>query len=263
VDIHARLERLDTELFAHIPTQTDEGDKLAWLALQRAVRRRQSVYSYLEIGSYLGGSLQPHVLDPRCVRVYSIDKRVGVAPDEREMPSHYAGNTTAHMLENLRRLAPDSLDKLVCFDADVRQIDPALICEPPHLCLIDGEHTVSAVLDDFAFSLSVASSSCIVAFHDDWVIQPALRQILSRLRQKAVKHAALKLPGCTFAIAVGDFAELAALDLQGIAVEGRRFLRNASLRSWLRKSTPKFAHPALRKALEWWRRALARRSSAQ
>ena len=83
----ARLDTLDTSLFAHIRSQSTDDDKRTWLALQRAVRRLKGPYSYLEIGSYLGGSIQPYLVDPLCRRIYSIDRR----PLER--PRHHRSSS--------------------------------------------------------------------------------------------------------------------------------------------------------------------------
>lgn len=67
----SRISSLDTSLFETVPTLVYAPDKLSLLAVQRAVRKLKS-YSYLEIGSYQGGTLQPHLGDPRCKRIYSI-----------------------------------------------------------------------------------------------------------------------------------------------------------------------------------------------
>ena len=77
-----RLAALDTTLFDAVPCQLYDDDRRSLLAVQAAVRRRAGAYRYLEIGSYLGGSIQAHLLDPRCERIYSIDNRSAAAPDE-------------------------------------------------------------------------------------------------------------------------------------------------------------------------------------
>src|SRR5690606_19727167 len=61
----ARLQHQDTTIFAGIPSESTLWDRRSLLACQDAIRTRWSPYIYLEIGSHLGGSLQPHVLDPR------------------------------------------------------------------------------------------------------------------------------------------------------------------------------------------------------
>ena len=60
-DFEAQINRLDVALFGHIFSATTQEDKRSLLAVQRAVRELKAAqgYVYLEIGSYLGGSLQP------------------------------------------------------------------------------------------------------------------------------------------------------------------------------------------------------------
>ena len=52
-DIATRIESLDVNLFTAISSQSNDGDRRAWLAVQRSLRL-QSKYVYLEIGSHLG-----------------------------------------------------------------------------------------------------------------------------------------------------------------------------------------------------------------
>ena len=67
-----RLEELDLSLFDEVSTQSSDGDRRSWLAVQRSVRRPNG-YTYLEIGSHLGGSIQQHLVDPWCARIISMD----------------------------------------------------------------------------------------------------------------------------------------------------------------------------------------------
>src|SRR4051812_29146328 len=57
-EIADRVAALDVTLFSEIPSQTDAWDRRALLALHQAAARGTSTFVYLEIGSYLGGSLQ-------------------------------------------------------------------------------------------------------------------------------------------------------------------------------------------------------------
>jgi hypothetical protein len=198
-----RLESEDLTLFDAVTTQSNDEDRRAWLAVQRSIRR-PSGYVYLEIGSHLGGSIQQHLLDPWCRRIVSIDKRPARQPDDRGQPCYYEGNSTARMLENLRRVAPGQVGKVLCFDADAKDLDPQAIPEPPSLCFIDGEHTHRAVLSDFEFCLSVCSPDAAICFHDDWVVRRALSAVIRRLRRRRVRFEARKLRGLTFAIFLGD-----------------------------------------------------------
>jgi len=129
-NIAERLESLDVSLFDSIPTESTEGDRKAWLAVQRSVRL-PSGYTYLEIGSHLGGSLQQHLLDPLCRNIFSIDRRPLCQPDDRGQVFYYEGNSTDRMLDNLRRISADQLSKLTCFDADASDIDQHKITVAP------------------------------------------------------------------------------------------------------------------------------------
>jgi hypothetical protein len=60
-----RIEDLDVGLFDAIPSQTSADTRRSLLAVHRATARRHGEIAYLEIGSHLGGSLQPYLLDPR------------------------------------------------------------------------------------------------------------------------------------------------------------------------------------------------------
>jgi len=194
-----RIEALDLSLFEGIPTQSSDGDRRSWLAVQRSVRR-PSGYTYLEIGSHLGGSVQQHLLDPSCWRIISIDKRPLEQPDDRGKVYKYPENSSARMLENLRKVAPSEHGKITCFDMDSRDVDPKAIPEPPDLCFIDGEHTHGAVLSDFEFCLGVCAPNAAICFHDDHVVFKALKTILSSLRRRGIAFTARKLDGSTFGI---------------------------------------------------------------
>ncbi|MDQ3069101.1 MAG: class I SAM-dependent methyltransferase [Acidobacteriota bacterium] len=198
-DIAARIEALDLSLFDATPSQSSDGDRRAWLAVQRSLRR-QDEYVYLEIGSHLGGSIQQHLADPRCRTIVSIDKRPLSQPDDRGEAFFYEGNSTAQMLDHLRRVSPYRLDKLACFDTDASEFDVGSLPAAPDYCFIDGEHTYAAVLSDFAFCLRVCAPNAAICFHDDAIIYLALREIMSDLRRRGIPYTAHKLTGSTFGI---------------------------------------------------------------
>ena len=60
-----RVETLDLSLFGRILSQTTDDDRRSLLAVQRAVAKAHRTYTYLEIGSHMGGSIQPHLVDAR------------------------------------------------------------------------------------------------------------------------------------------------------------------------------------------------------
>lgn len=233
-----RIQRLDVSLFDAIPSQSNTGDRLSWLALQRATRSAHHTYAYLEIGSHLGGSMQSHLLDPLCVEIYSIDKRCIEPPDERDGVIRYPGNSTGRMLGNLRRLAPAQLPKVRALEGDAKQIGPSAIAIPPTLCFIDGEHTIEAAQNDFWFCLEVCDRNAVIYFHDDVVIYRAIHAITQSLEKSGATFRAAKLGGSTFAIGLGDAHVLEDAVVQSMAVDGARFLKRRRLKSSLKRVTP-------------------------
>lgn len=66
MEINDRINNLDISLFNQIQSQTSKDDRLSLLAIQRATAKKHGYYSYLEIGSHLGGTIQPYLLDTLC-----------------------------------------------------------------------------------------------------------------------------------------------------------------------------------------------------
>ncbi|HUP77441.1 MAG TPA: class I SAM-dependent methyltransferase [Pirellula sp.] len=238
LDFESRLNELDLDLFKCIHSESKPGDKRSWLAMQRAVRRANDAYVYLEIGSHLGGSIQPYLLDGKCRRIYSIDKRPVEPPDDRGLQLRYEGNSTARMIENLRAIDAVQVAKIVCFDLDARDIDRKQVPEAPDLCFIDGEHTTAAVLSDFEFCLRVCAPNAVIAFHDDRIIAPAIVKILQNLRSTETSFAAYKLQGSTFAIALGASAKLSRHLPDDMVTDGCRAIRRMQMRRFLKAFVP-------------------------
>jgi hypothetical protein len=180
-DFDGRIERLDTTLFAQIQSQTTEADRKSLLAIQACTRERFTEYVYLEIGSHLGGSIQPHLLDPKCKKIYSIDKRPSSQPDERGPVYEYRDNSTERMVSLLTAISPESAKKVECIDGDAQFIPPSRISSSPNLCFIDGEHTRAAVVSDFEFCLRVSAAGATIVFHDAQIVFRGLRSVVSRL----------------------------------------------------------------------------------
>ena len=197
------VDALDLGLFDRVPSQTTADDRRSLLAVQRAVARHFGAYSYLEIGSHLGGSIQPHLLDPRCRRIYSIDPRPVHQADDRGVDPHYPDNSTARMLENLRAIGPDRVDRIETFELTSADVDPDRIDDPPHLCFIDGEHTTAAVLADMDFCRRVGHPDGAIVFHDAGVIWMALGRVLRQLDHDGADTESIVLGGSVMAIAFG------------------------------------------------------------
>ncbi len=199
------IDALDDSVFDRIASQTTSADRRSLLAVQSATARHFGAYCYLEIGSHLGGSIQPHLLDPRCRRIHSIDPRPGSQPDNRGFRCEYPQNSTRRMLENLREVAGSAaLERVSTHECTAAQLDPRRIESPPHLCFIDGEHTTEAVLADFALCDRVRHHDAAICLHDGDVVWVALRRILRALRSRRADVEALKLGGSVVALAFGQ-----------------------------------------------------------
>lgn len=195
---------LDSSVFDAVSTQLFPDDRRSILAIQELVAERFGTYSYLEVGSFLGGSLQPHLIDDRCVAVYSIDPRPPRQPDERGERFAYPDNTTQRMLDTLRPHYGDRLSKLECFDLDASAVRRDAVAVSPRLVLIDGEHTDDAVLSDFRAVLELADRPCVVMFDDAHIVYRGLQRCVELLRERAVQHRAYVLPSKIAVIEVGD-----------------------------------------------------------
>ncbi len=198
------ISNLDLKIFEKIKTQLTDNDKQTLLGCQFAVRNLLPNYNYLEIGSYLGGSIQPHLLDEKCARVYSIDKRPLRQPDERGVDYIYLNNSTARMLELLSEIA--LTDKIKTIDGDTRrEVKPSQIEEKIQMCFIDGEHTDEAVLSDFKFCLEVLDENGAILFHDSAINYNAIANCVQYLKDNGIEFRANSLPDAVFVVEIGDF----------------------------------------------------------
>lgn len=67
-----RIEKLDLAMFRHVASPTSSEDQHSLLAMQTVVRRKFHPFFCSEVGSHLGGSIQPHVVDSRCGSTLSV-----------------------------------------------------------------------------------------------------------------------------------------------------------------------------------------------
>lgn len=212
--IDDRLARLDVSVFDRIPSQSTMRDRRSLLACQVAVRQRHTCYAYLEIGSYRGGSLQPHVLDPACTRIFSIDSRPDSQPDEGGVRFTYRGNTADRMLESLEAIAPGARDKITTFDSPAAAVPPSAIDPAPRLCFIDGEHTDVSLAADFAFCRRVLAPGGLILCHDAPVVYNGLATLIADLERSGTPHRAAYLPDTIVAV---EFGGEGLLDLPVLA----------------------------------------------
>jgi hypothetical protein len=253
-EFEQKIERLDVGLFDAIDSQSNEGDRRSWLAVQRVLRRVELGYTYLEIGSHVGGSLQQHVLDPRCRKIFSIDKRPLAQPDDRGQIYHYQGNSTERMLRNLRAICPEADSKVVCFDSDTAGLDPTLISEPADFCFIDGEHTREAVTADFEFCLRVSAPNGAICFHDASAVDLPIQAILRSLRQRAIRFRASKLGGDTFAVFLRDCPAPDDEAVKALSTSSRSWFRQRKLVRLTKTVLPVWLIPLTRPFGNWLRR---------
>jgi hypothetical protein len=174
-----RVAALDTGLFGHIESAATDDDRKSLLAIHNGVAARYGRFSYLEIGSHLGGSLQAVVADPRCAKVVSIDSRTRWVADDRPggLPSEYVDNTTEHMLSLLAGVPDADMSKLETVDESTEDLSPGRFARPD-FCFIDGEHTYAATLRDARFCRSVMQGAGVIAFHDFIIVERAIRDFL-------------------------------------------------------------------------------------
>jgi Methyltransferase domain len=199
------IGQLDIALFNKIESQTSHNDRRSLLAVQSVVRKMVPDYAYLEIGSYLGGSLQPHILDPQCAKIYSIDKRPIRNPDERGVTYIYRNNSTQRMVDNLRSVHESGLSKLTCIDASSHEIEAARIETKPQLCFIDGLHLDEAVMRDFFFCMKILGPSGAIVFHDAQITYNALSSVINHLLENHIPFYAYNLPDTLFLIEINTF----------------------------------------------------------
>jgi hypothetical protein len=196
VSIDTRITAGDLGLFGYVKAQMSDDDRRAILAVQSALARRLGTFAYLEIGSHLGGSLQPFVADARCRHIVSIDPRPPAQPDDRGRIFHYKDNSTARMLSLLARVPDADLEKLQTIELSTEDIAPETIARPD-LCFIDGEHTFNAALRDARFCRSVMHRSGVILFHDRRIVESA---ITTFLRETPGRVIAYPLGGVVFAV---------------------------------------------------------------
>jgi hypothetical protein len=241
--VEERIESLDESLFDPVPSQTYPEDRKSLLLIQRCLRRRGN-YTYLEIGSHLGGTLQSHLVDSRCQRIYSIDKRPIEQADEYSGACYYPENSTRRMLDGLQTAYPDSsIQKIETFDADARDIDPGSFSLKPDFCFIDGEHMDNAVVSDFNFCFSVCRPDGIIAFHDANVIVGGLLRIKRQLHENRIPFSGFLLPLHVYVILLNDSKDRP--EIEAAAVEETRYMLQA--RWGVLKARVSRRYPALQK----------------
>lgn len=225
------IESVDPGVF-RLETETGVGDRRMLLALQNVVRRSRNTYVYAEVGSYMGGTLVPHLMDPRCGLVISIDKRPELQPDERSVSFDYTRSSTSLMLERLERSLPFSaLLKLMTHECDAAELSDEARATEFDLGFIDGEHTNRAAFHDFLSLYRFAAADCVIAFHDANLVTDALANVESFLRFQGVHFKSIVLPDVLFAVLVGRYTRFAA-PLARYSIEKETFFHSSKEALW-------------------------------
>ncbi len=257
-----RVDRLDLSLFDAIQSQTTTECRQVLLASQRAIAARCGTYTYLEIGSYLGGTIQPHFVDDRCLRIYSIDSRRHSSDDDRTPGCVivYEENSTKGMLDKLARIDPGSIAKIVTFDGDASCLNANDIQPHPDLLFIDGEHTEAAIISDYRFCEQVVSEHGAILFHDFWITREAILNICAKLRRDGRPHTASLLGGWVFGIFFDP--EVVAHDacLSHAVKAHTRVMATLEAKAWLKRRLPPFAVRRIRQLRQFARQVTGRAS---
>ena len=177
--------RNDLAYLFPIRSQTSANDRHCLVQLIEHVRGRSREYRYLEVGSFIGGTLTPALLDELCVEVLSIDLRPQLQPDSRNADFDYSQFCTATMLNELRAHGLADLAKLTTFDGCADECD--FRGRKYELAFIDAEHTDWAVFRDFLAVYDHLEKNAVCAFHDTDLIATGLENILAFLRYQRRK----------------------------------------------------------------------------
>ena len=195
--------RARSELYRFVDAQLNDSDRRSLLALHAGCRQAYGTYTYVEIGSHLGGSLQVPVRDPACARIVSIDPRPERQPDEQKGAVHYERNSTERMLANLAAVPDAELGKLETVEATAADLDPARFAASPAFCFVDGEHTDRAVLVDARFCAAVTAPTGVIAFHDMSTVYRGLFRFTRELQEAGTEFEAYLLPHSIFVFELG------------------------------------------------------------
>ena len=226
------IEALDIAVF-QVKSQSTLNDRTSFLRVQNFARSRLGSYIYLEVGSHIGGSLFPHLVDPACKAAISVDPRPITQPDERARLFHYSKNSTARMIAVLSELLlPDELTKLSTMDSDVSKVRPSSIKHKATLALIDGEHTNTACFSDFLGVLPLMKPDCIISFHDSNLIADAIRNAERFLDHTGIAHETAFLPDTVAVMGLGNLANAVREEFAPHAIERGAFLETSRQQLW-------------------------------
>lgn len=257
IDYVEQIERLDVGLFTNVSSQTSVEDRRSLLAVQRAVAKAHPQYTYLEIGSHLGGTIQTHLADSRCVKIYSIDPRPAQQPDDRSLGyiAHYENNSSERMLRLLNETGLGNVGKIECIESDASQVETTRITPAPQIAFIDGEHTKQAVASDFRFCTRIIATDGVILFHDFDIVYDAIIEICREIQERPGDRLPVKLGDGLFAIFYGRTLLDSDQVLNEYFKRSARFMLLYRMKSALKRFLPKPLIRAVSKILDCPRRS--------
>ncbi len=236
----SRIEKLDLSIFNAVSSQTSAEDQRSLLAVQSAIARMHKEYVYLEIGSHIGGTIQPHLADDRCKRIYSIDPRPPQQPDDRSLGhvARYDNNSSERMLNMLDSAGLGDMQKIESIELDASHVEPSRIMHSPQIAFIDGEHTKTAVISDFHFCSQIISKDGVILFHDFDFVSPAILEICNHLGKRNSSCLPVKLEGSVFAIFFDRNVLTSDSYLSSLYNRNRHFMFRFRVKRCLKQSLP-------------------------
>lgn len=204
----AQKGTLTVEAFAGVPGQIGPKSARALIAIQETITDWAGSYAYLDVGSYAGRSLLPHIRDPDCKYALSIDLRPEDVPDDRGINVDYSTISTAQMIAGLKKVcSPDSMEKLEAMTASSAEIGQRQSDHKFDLAFIDAEHTVRAAFTDFLNILPAMNEDCIIAFDDTLIVYPALEAASAYLDNVKTAHKLVYTRANIGCLQLGKYAE--------------------------------------------------------
>jgi len=179
------------------------------IALQESISSWAKTYAYVEVGSFRGKSLQPHINDPDCTYALSIDLRPQVAADDRLVDiTGYDLVTANDMVANLRNHCSDEeLSKLEVFTGDSSAVRRRKSKRKFDLAFIDAEHTIRGAFTDFINLLPEMKTNAIIGFDDTMLILPAVEAAAAYLDHAGLANRVVYTKGGVGAILLGTYAD--------------------------------------------------------
>jgi hypothetical protein len=210
-----------------ITSQTSDADKLFLLKTIETVMSKEPSFKYIEVGSFMGGSLTPFLMERACSLVASIDERGQHSPDERGAKFDYSKITSKSMIDKLVSHGLD-ISKLIIHDGTVKTFD----CDNHSfdIAFIDGEHTDVACVRDFIWIYPKMKKSSIILFHDSTIVYKGLSIIVELLEKKEIQFKVVKDQRSEISAAfIGGYADMSHREIFGDSEDWKQFQNRSEI----------------------------------